>query len=60
MTTIRILHVEDDRLDREMVRGVLLAAGGFEIDAISTPEEFQRRLDDPQFDCIISDSHLIG
>lgn len=60
MNMIRILHVEDNRLDQELVHDALTAAGGFSIDAVSTIDEFQRRLSEPQFDCIVSDLHLIG
>ncbi len=60
MTTIRILHIEDNRLDQELVRDALNAAGGFSLDTICTLDELRGRLDAPHFDCIISDIHLIG
>lgn len=61
METIRVLHMEDDRFDQELVRDTLhVESEGFSVTVISTLEALARHLDDPQFDCIVSDLHLLG
>lgn len=58
---IRVLHIEDDRFDQELVRDALeFEPGVFSVTVVSTLEEVRRLLDDPPFDCIVSDIHLSG
>jgi signal transduction histidine kinase/CheY-like chemotaxis protein len=56
---LRILHLEDDRLDGELVRETL-AAGGleFDIERVQTHEAFERALSCGHFDLVLSDFTL--
>ena len=61
MNAVRVLHVEDDKLDQELVRDALeIEEKGFSVTVTSTLAALHEHLDDPQFDCIVSDIHLLG
>ncbi|MBI4292326.1 MAG: PAS domain S-box protein [Betaproteobacteria bacterium] len=56
---IRVLHIEDDRFDQELVRNALEEEPGvFSVTVVSGLEELRRLLENPLFDCIVSDIHL--
>ncbi len=56
---VRILHVEDNMRDRELIADALLAEGlNCEIVFVSTEDEFRQALDKSGFDLILSDFTL--
>src|SRR5688572_25214176 len=56
---IRILHLEDSRVDAELVRSILAADGlECEIQLAKNRDEFERALTRSNFDLIISDYSL--
>ncbi len=55
---IRVLHVEDDHFDQELVRNALEREGEFSAIVVSTLEELQGQIAKREFDCIVSDMHL--
>jgi len=56
---LRILHLEDNPTDAELVRGMLEAAGvDCAIRRVETREAFQSALEREQFDLVISDFTL--
>ncbi|HET9701791.1 MAG TPA: PAS domain S-box protein [Burkholderiales bacterium] len=57
---IRVLHVEDDPADRERVRRVLMAAGGFEVAEATRARDFERLLAEGEWDCVLTDIQLSG
>ena len=59
MTPLRILHLEDDRQDAELVEATL-AAGGLnaEITRVDSRESFKAALESGQFDVILADYKL--
>ena len=57
----RILHLEDDRLDAELIRSALAADGlGCSITHVRNRGEFVAALDRGEFDAILADHHLPG
>ena len=53
---IRVLHVDDNRFDRELVRDALEKEhGGFQITEATSCEEFEALLVEGDFDCVLSD-----
>jgi len=57
----RILHLEDDRLDAELIQSVLVADGlGCSITRARNRAEFAAALDLGGFDAILADNHLPG
>ena len=58
---MRILHVEDNQLDAELVRHMLSAEWpGCSIDVVATREEFLRSLSAGGYDLVLSDFQLPG
>ncbi|MFN4258179.1 MAG: response regulator [Gemmataceae bacterium] len=58
---IRILYVDDARLDRELVRDALMREhGGFEVVEAATPEEFNDQLGNGFFDLVLTDFNILG
>ncbi|MFQ6040774.1 MAG: histidine kinase dimerization/phosphoacceptor domain -containing protein [Candidatus Poribacteria bacterium] len=58
---IRILHIDDNRLDRELVRDALEKEhGGFRITEATSREEFEALLLEDDFDCVLSDLNILG
>jgi PAS domain S-box-containing protein len=59
MSVLRILHLEDDRLDADLVEATL-AAGGLEaaITRVDDRESFRAALESGQFDVILADYSL--
>src|SRR4051812_35734625 len=58
-TLLRILHLEDDRPDAELIRRILMAEGLLrEVVQVDAGDTFQAALCDQQFDCILSDYTL--
>ncbi len=63
MTTqpIRILYVDDNPLDRELVRDSLInESNGFELIEVSTRAQFEKTLTNEEFDLVLSDFHILG
>jgi len=59
--TMRILYVEDNPLDRELVRDALEKEhGGFEITEASSQHEFEKCLSSNDYDVILSDFNILG
>ena len=59
MAELRILHLEDNGIDAELIRAVLEAAGiPCAIDRVETRTDFEARLAPGRFDLIISDFTL--
>lgn len=59
--TVRILYLEDDLLDVELIRETLTAEGiDCDIRGVSTPKEYQRALTDTEFDIVFIDYSLPG
>ena len=57
----RILHLEDDRLDAELIQSALAADGlGCSITRARSREEFTTALERGGFDAILADHHLPG
>jgi two-component sensor histidine kinase/CheY-like chemotaxis protein len=56
---LRILHVEDDPVDAELIRRTLAAGGlNVECEQVATPEEFKAAVTAGRFDVILSDYRL--
>jgi len=56
---LRILHLEDDKHDAELVRECLTEDGiSFELEVVETGEDFLAALDTGEFDLVIGDSSL--
>src|SRR5689334_6710834 len=56
---LRILHLEDDSLDAELVHATLAEEGIIcELTLVDTREEFVRALDSGSFDLVLSDFAL--
>jgi diguanylate cyclase (GGDEF)-like protein/PAS domain S-box-containing protein len=59
--SIRILHVEDEAVFHELVRGALSDKEPvFDLCSISTREELEKELATSAWDCVLSDMHLVG
>lgn len=59
--TIRILYVDDARLDRELVRDSLQKHGDvFHIVEAASRQEFESRLAEGRFDLVLSDFNILG
>ncbi len=59
--SIRILHIEDEAIFRQLVRGALSdTETTFDVCSISTLEELERELANGAWDCVLSDMHLVG
>ena len=58
---VRILHLEDSRVDHTLVKFALKRAGmPCELVLVDTMEDFQRELNDHRYDLILADYHLPG
>ncbi|MEW6514659.1 MAG: EAL domain-containing protein [Pseudomonadota bacterium] len=58
---IRVLHIEDEAVFRQLVRGALSdTETSFDITSISTWDEFEKELAGEGWDCVLSDMHLVG
>ncbi|MCG8605657.1 PAS domain S-box protein [bacterium] len=58
---IRVLYIDDNRHDRELVRDILQKeSGDFEILEAESREEFEVRLADQRYDLILSDFNILG
>lgn len=58
---IRILHLEDSRLDHELVRRALLKSEDhYELERVETLEEFRQLVQTCSFDAILADYRLPG
>ena len=58
---IRILYIDDDKLDRELVRDVLEKEhGGFDVAEASDKLEFEVLLKSSDFDLVLSDFNILG
>lgn len=61
MKPIRILYVDDNPLDRDLVRDALEHEyEGFEVTEASSREEFEARLAEGGFDLVLSDFDILG
>jgi len=59
--TIRILYIDDNSLDRELVRDALeKESSGFSITTADSQIQFEQRLSEGQFDLILSDFNILG
>jgi len=59
--SIRIIHIEDEAVFRELVRNALSnTVPVFELCSISTREELEKELATRTWDCVLSDMHLVG
>ena len=56
---IRVLHIDDSRLDRELVRDAL-EDSGFQITEATTREEFEKAFSDQDFDIVLSDFNILS
>jgi len=60
-TTIHILYVDDSQLDRQLVRDVLEREHtGFILTEASSRQEFEKRLDEGNYDLVLSDFNILG
>ncbi len=58
---IRILHVDDNILDRELTRDALiLESSGFELTEAKTHEEFLEKIESESFDVVLTDFNILG
>ncbi|MBN2610357.1 MAG: response regulator, partial [Bacteroidales bacterium] len=58
---IQILHVDDNPLDRQLVKDALCKENdAFEIIEADSREKFERHLDEQDFDLILSDFNILG
>lgn len=58
---VRILHLEDSRVDHELVKFALRRDGaGFELERVDTLDAFTEALAKGRFDAILADYHLPG
>ena len=57
---LRILYVDDNRLDRELVRDALEQQGDFVLSEAAEREEFERLLAVGGFDLVLSDFNILG
>jgi len=58
---IRILYVDDNPHDRELVRDALeKEAGGFEVVEAASRADFEARLADGNYDLVLSDFNILG
>lgn len=58
---IRILYVDDSRLDRELVRYALVEEhGGFALTEAASREEFEQCLQRGPYDLVLSDFNILG
>jgi hypothetical protein len=58
---IRILYVDDSRLDRELVRYALVEEhGGFDLTEAASREEFETCLQKGPYDLVLSDFNILG
>ncbi|MEW6658939.1 MAG: PAS domain S-box protein [Thermodesulfobacteriota bacterium] len=61
MNPIRILYVDDNALDRELVRDALeKEQEGFKLIEASSRQEFGERLQEGDFDLVLSDFNILG
>ncbi len=58
--SLRILYLDDNPLDRDLVRRALNKAGGFEVVEASARAEFEARLAEGEYDVILTDFHVPG
>lgn len=56
---IRILYLEDNRMDRELVREAL-ASGDFDLREVRSLEELKGALASGEFDLVLTDFHVLG
>lgn len=60
-TKIRILHVDDNVHDRQLVKDALeIEHGNFEIVEAENREKFEKQLADNNFDIVLSDLNILG
>jgi len=58
---IRILYVDDNNLDRELVRDALEKEhGGFKLYEAASATEFKKMFAEREYDLILSDFHILG
>ncbi|MFH1115750.1 MAG: PAS domain S-box protein [Pseudomonadota bacterium] len=58
---IRVLYVDDSSLDRELVRDALEREhGGFRVFEAACREEFDARLEERDYDLVLSDFNILG
>lgn len=58
---LRILYVDDSPLDRELVRDALEEEhGAFQVTEAASREEFEARLEDGDYDLVLSDFNILG
>jgi len=56
---VRILHLEDDAADAELMRSALTQAGvDCEVSRVASESDFVAALDSADFDLILADYHL--
>lgn len=59
--TVRLLHVEDSPLDRELVRDALeIEHGGFVVTPVSSRAELDEALKNQTFDVVLTDFNILG
>jgi len=59
--TIRVLHVDDNAFDRELVRNALESeSGDFQVIEAKSRREFEQRLGQGGFDIVVSDFNILG
>ena len=56
---IRVLHIDDNRLDRELVREAL-EDKGFHLAEATTRKEFEDIIGQEEFDIVLSDFNILG
>lgn len=60
-TKIRILHIDDNLHDRQLVKDVLqLETDGFEVVEADNREKFGKCLEEQNFDIVLSDFNILG
>jgi len=58
---IRVLYVEDNALDRDLVRDALeRESSGFLVETASTRPEFEQRLASGSYDVVLTDFNILG
>lgn len=58
---IRVLYVDDNELDRELVRDALEREhGGFELAEAASRQDFDRQLKEQDYDIVLSDLNILG
>lgn len=58
---IRVLYVDDNPLDRELVRDALEKEhGGFQVTEAKSQQDFEKRLSEGEYDLVLSDFNILG